>query len=183
MAEADRLFGTVKADEMVKDVSDLPVWTRGETMRRHGEWDGKRRRVLLLLEGCIVDVGGYLEDHVSRPARQASKVIKLTMQPGGEALLLSHCVTPLPSSSASSSSSYSSDGDQSDTSNIDSGYASGSSTRKRNTHSEDLDSEIHLRDATRSFFGGMNNHSGAAREMMRCLRVARLSDGDMVKDN
>jgi stearoyl-CoA desaturase (delta-9 desaturase) len=66
MAEADRLFGTVKADEMVKDVNDLPVWTRGEVIRRHGERDGKKRRVLLLLEGCIVDVGGYLEDHVSQ---------------------------------------------------------------------------------------------------------------------
>lgn len=102
-------------------------------------------------------------------------------QPGGEALLLSHCVSPLPSSSASSSSSCSSDGDQSDSSNIDSGYASGSSTRKRNTHL--AESDIHLKDATRSFFGGMNNHSGAAREMMRCLRVARLSDGDVVKEN
>ena len=101
-------------------------------------------------------------------------------QPGGEALLLSHCVSPLPSSSASSSSSCSSDGDQSDSSNIDSGYASGSSTRKRNTHL--ADSDIHLKDATRSFFGGMNNHSGAAREMMRCLRVARLADGDAVKE-
>lgn len=65
MMEADRLFGTVKADEMVKDINELPVWTRSEVVRRHGEWDGKRRRVLLLLEGCIVDVGGYLEDHVS----------------------------------------------------------------------------------------------------------------------
>jgi hypothetical protein len=34
-----------------------------------------------------------------------------------------------------------------------------------------------LRDATRSFFGGMNNHSSAAREMMRCLRVAKLDTG------
>jgi stearoyl-CoA desaturase (delta-9 desaturase) len=68
MAEADRLFGTVKADELVKNISDLPVWTKGEIMRRHGERVGTRRRVLLLLEGCVVDVGGYLEDHVSRPA-------------------------------------------------------------------------------------------------------------------
>lgn len=67
MMEADRLFGTVKADEMVKDINELPVWTRNDVVRRHGEWDGKRQRVLLLLEGCIVDVGGYLEDHVSDP--------------------------------------------------------------------------------------------------------------------
>jgi stearoyl-CoA desaturase (delta-9 desaturase) len=65
MAEADRLFGTVKADELVKNISDLPVWTKGEIMRRHGERVGSRRRALLLLEGCVVDVGGYLEDHVS----------------------------------------------------------------------------------------------------------------------
>lgn len=71
MAEADRLFGTVKADEMVKDISALPTWTRGEVLRRHGEMirsgEARRRRVLLLLEGCVVDVGGYLEDHVCRP--------------------------------------------------------------------------------------------------------------------
>lgn len=74
MAEADRLFGTVKADEMVKPIEDLPVWSRGEVIKRHGEYarsaqgdgDGEgRRRVLVLLEGCLVDVGGYLEDHVS----------------------------------------------------------------------------------------------------------------------
>lgn len=71
MAEADRLFGSVKADEMVKQMEDLPVWTRAEALKRHGEWvraaggDEKRRRVLILLEGCLVDVGGYLEDHVS----------------------------------------------------------------------------------------------------------------------
>ena len=64
MAEADRLFGTVKADEMVKDPASLPVWTKSEVVRRHGERVGDRRRVLLLLEGCVVDVGGYLEDHV-----------------------------------------------------------------------------------------------------------------------
>lgn len=70
MAEADRLFGTVKADEMVRPIEDLPIWTRAEVSKRHGEYvrneDGERRkRVLLLLEGCVVDVGGYLEDHVS----------------------------------------------------------------------------------------------------------------------
>lgn len=64
MAEADRLFGTVNADQMVKDLSQLPSWTKGEVLRKHGEWTGDRRRVLLILESCVVDVGGYLEDHV-----------------------------------------------------------------------------------------------------------------------
>lgn len=32
-----------------------------------------------------------------------------------------------------------------------------------------------LKDATRAFFGEINNHSGAAKEKMRCLRVARLA--------
>ena len=67
MAEADRLFGTVKADEMAKDPSQLPVWTKNEVVRKHGEWVDERRRVLLVLEGCVVDVGGYLEDHVRPP--------------------------------------------------------------------------------------------------------------------
>jgi stearoyl-CoA desaturase (delta-9 desaturase) len=67
MAEADRLFGTVKADEMAKDPSQLPVWTKNEVIRKHGEWVDERRRVLLILEGCVVDVGGYLEDHVCLP--------------------------------------------------------------------------------------------------------------------
>jgi len=64
MAEADRLFGTIKADEMVKDPSQLSVWTKNDVIRKHGEWVDERRRVLLILEGCVVDVGGYLEDHV-----------------------------------------------------------------------------------------------------------------------
>ena len=33
-----------------------------------------------------------------------------------------------------------------------------------------------LKEATRDFFGGMNNHSGAAKAKMRCLRVARLAE-------
>lgn len=79
MAEADRLFGSVKADEMVKLIDDLPIWTRGEVVKRHGEWmrDEKRRRVLILLEGCIVDVGGYLEDHVSPSLLPSSGCMQL----------------------------------------------------------------------------------------------------------
>lgn len=32
-----------------------------------------------------------------------------------------------------------------------------------------------FKDASRAFFGQINNHSQAAKEKMRCLRVARLS--------
>jgi stearoyl-CoA desaturase (delta-9 desaturase) len=41
-----------------------------------------------------------------------------------------------------------------------------------------MKTQVQLRDATRSFFGGMNNHSGAAKEMMRCLRIAKLAEDD-----
>jgi stearoyl-CoA desaturase (delta-9 desaturase) len=100
-------------------------------------------------------------------------------QPGGEGLLLSHCVAPLPTFDLEG-------GSDSDSSTlVDSGYSSASSSsspQKRlntiNTRGSrgevEKDESIQLRDATRSFFGGMNNHSGAAREMMRCLRVAKL---------
>lgn len=74
MAEADRLFGTIKADEMVKSLEELPTWSRSEVLAKHGKvvrstgnTNGGRRRVLLLIEGCVVDVGGYLEDHVRPP--------------------------------------------------------------------------------------------------------------------
>lgn len=45
------------------------MWSRAEVRKRHGEWvigqDGnRRRRVLLVMEGCVVDGGAYLEDHV-----------------------------------------------------------------------------------------------------------------------
>jgi hypothetical protein len=65
--------------------------------------------------------------------------------------------------------------DESDSSNHDSGYASSLSHRKRPGPELKTKSEIRLRDATKSFFGGMNNHSAAAKEMMRCLRVAKLA--------
>jgi stearoyl-CoA desaturase (delta-9 desaturase) len=57
-------------DDMAKPVENLPVWSRAEVRKRHGEWvvaknGGRRRRVLLVLEGCVVDVGGYFEDHAS----------------------------------------------------------------------------------------------------------------------
>ncbi|WWD07182.1 hypothetical protein V865_005279 [Kwoniella europaea PYCC6329] len=154
MAQADRLTEALPPHEMVRPKDDLPVWSRAEVRKRHGEYvkeeHGVRRRVLVLLEGCVVDVGGYLEDH-----------------PGGNDLLLTHCVLPLPSEST-------------DDIDIDSGYASSELAspplNKISLSSPEVDEvdQIVLKDATRAFFGGMNNHSGAAKEWMRCLRVARL---------
>lgn len=70
MAEAHRLVASVSDDERVQPLEELPVWSRAEVRKRHGERvigrDGKaRRRVLLVLEGCVVDAGGFLVDHVS----------------------------------------------------------------------------------------------------------------------
>jgi hypothetical protein len=39
-----------------------------------------------------------------------------------------------------------------------------------------------LKDASRAFFGQINNHSQAAKEKMRCLRVARLVASDRTVD-
>jgi len=172
MAEADRLFGSVKTDALVKNVEDLPVWTVAEIRRRHGEWvrvgEERRRRVLVLVDGCVVDVGGYLEDH-----------------PGGQYLLMSHSVFSLPPTSSLSPSSSMSDFDSRPPSPlIDSGYSSASGLSRKSfksqSDSDDLDDERvvpALRDATKAFNGGMNNHSGAAKEILRCLRVARLDPG------
>jgi len=73
-------------------------------------------------------------------------------------------------------------------SSIDSGYeslgtASGDSS-PTSDRSADESTEPHsqtaiqtriFKDASRAFFGQINNHSQAAKEKMRCLRVARLS--------
>jgi stearoyl-CoA desaturase (delta-9 desaturase) len=146
MAHADRLYASVPTHERVKPIEELPVWSRAEVLRRHGHVHENRRRVLLLVEGCIVDVGGYLDDH-----------------PGGQQLLLSHCVRTLPDESDADSPLSSPSWDASSPT-TDSGYFSADQ------------GEVKLKDATRAFFGGMNNHSGAAKEWMRCLRVARLEE-------
>ena len=146
MAHADRLYASVPTHERVKPIEELPVWSRAEVLRRHGQKHQDRRRVLLLVEGCIVDVGAYLDDH-----------------PGGQQLLLSHCVKALPEAHEVDSPLASPSVDTSPPT-TDSGYFSADR------------GEVKLKDATRAFFGGMNNHSGAAKEWMRCLRVARLED-------
>ena len=65
MAEADRLYSSVPDDDKIRRLEELPVWSRAEVIARHGERFDGRRRVFIHLEGCIVDVGGYIEDHVS----------------------------------------------------------------------------------------------------------------------
>ena len=69
LAHAERLTSSLAVGETIRPLAELPVWSRREVKRRNGEWvtgqDGTlRRRVLLLLEGCVVDAGGFLEDHV-----------------------------------------------------------------------------------------------------------------------
>ncbi|WWD20909.1 hypothetical protein CI109_105387 [Kwoniella shandongensis] len=173
MAQANRLTEALPPHELVKAKEELPVWSKLEVLKRHGEWVKEdhgvvRRRVLLLLEGCVVDAGAYLNDH-----------------PGGQELLLTHCVAPLPQALSIDSAS---DSSIPGTPEIDSGYSSGSFTpspKKRVLPLVDAnvtvlssiegdEEEVKLKDATKAFFGGMNNHSGAAKEWMRCLRVARL---------
>lgn len=148
MAHADRLYASVPDTDRIKPLEELPIWSAPEVLSRHGQKTTTHRRVLLVLEGCIVDVGAYIDEH-----------------PGGSQLLLNHAVKSLPDEAESDTESATTSSVASHTpalSGIDSGYFSGTGD------------EIQLKDATKAFFGGMNNHSGAAKEKMRCLRVARL---------
>lgn len=255
---AERLSAGVPSEMRAKRRAELPVWSVEEAVRRNGEvvfvsipTQGKevtlrRRRVLVLVDGCLVDVGGYLEDHVSiappivlpawrhgstfslftalRQLHQSSlKGCKLTWQPGGEHLLLANSIRPLSSTldfsihttSTTSPTPSSPNTRPVSPDQIDSGYSSGSQSSpikksfvlpsanassglvrrhrsssfdaaavpaRENDDLADMEEagEVKLRDATKAFFGGMNNHSGAAKEMMRTLRVAVLQghEGD-----
>ena len=80
MAHAERLTSSLAVGETIRPLAELPVWSRREVKRRNGEWvtgqDGTlRRRVLLLLEGCVVDAGGFMEDHVCPLLRRQRQVI------------------------------------------------------------------------------------------------------------
>ena len=198
-AEADRLDASVPTEERVCRLEELPVWSRAEVRKRHGEWvvgrEGKRRRVLLIVEGCVVDAGPYLDDHV-RTQLAASEAEQF--QPGGSHLLLSHCVFQLPSTSSFTAPIEIDRLSCPSSPLIGSVYSSGSSVSETPTSSassSDLDFDVvmtptssapssdsdtlekkELRNATLAFFGGMNNHSGAAKERMRCMRIARLAD-------
>jgi hypothetical protein len=51
----------------------------------------------------------------------------------------------------------------------------GSQSRSQFGSGEDTDkAEPQLKDASKAFFGQINNHSQAAKEKMRCFRVAKL---------
>ena len=89
--------------------------------------------------------------------------------------MLTYAATPLPSSHFDPSN-LNDDSESSDSESgrsgrsspiIDSGYSSGGLNAEE---------KIVLRDASKAFFGGMNNHTSAAKARMRCLRVARLAE-------
>lgn len=73
-AEADRLLQSLPAHHRATPIDELPIWTANEAMKQHGgcavdlvgedEWM-RRRRVLILIDDAFIDVGGYLEEHVS----------------------------------------------------------------------------------------------------------------------
>lgn len=66
---AERLTASIPSEDRAKSKDELPVWSVKEALKRHGQSvvvrGVKRRRVLVLVDGCLCDVGGYLEDHVS----------------------------------------------------------------------------------------------------------------------
>lgn len=68
--QANRIMSSLPKEHKVRPKEELPVWSRAEIRKRHGEWvmdeitGQRRRRVLLLSEGCVVDAGGFLEEHV-----------------------------------------------------------------------------------------------------------------------
>lgn len=66
--EAERLTGLVPPGARAIAEHELPVWTRAEVLKTHGTWiddDGlSRRRVLLLVQGFVLDVGQYIDEHV-----------------------------------------------------------------------------------------------------------------------
>lgn len=78
MARAARLYDSVPVDEREKPLAELPVWSRAEVRKRHGELvvlaseddesavaSIRWRRLLLIIDGCVVDAGKFVYDHVS----------------------------------------------------------------------------------------------------------------------
>lgn len=120
--------------------------------------------MILLIEGGFIDVGGYLDEHVSPTFFSSPRSSCVLMsQPGGQQLLLNNCIAPLAAGLALAASV---DPDASAHPHI---------ANPRSAKMPDADVPK-LRDASHSFFGGMNNHSAAAKDRMRCLRVATLKE-------
>lgn len=59
---ADRLTSQIPNSELAKDDWQLPEWTKADLVR---ELELDEGAVFLLIDGYIVDVGGYLDVHVS----------------------------------------------------------------------------------------------------------------------
>lgn len=59
---ADRLTSQIPEGDRAKEDTELPLWTKQDVLR---ELDHDEGAVFLLIEGYIVDVGGYLDVHVS----------------------------------------------------------------------------------------------------------------------
>ncbi|GHJ86929.1 hypothetical protein NliqN6_3331 [Naganishia liquefaciens] len=176
---ADRLTSQIPHSELPKDEITLPQWTKADLAR---EIEIDEGAVFLLIDGYIVDVGGYLDVH-----------------PGGPSLLRNWSIKPDDSHSGNEPASSPSRRRSAHgaTSPADSGYESASPKAAKSRILEDLTaieasclekrlrqtdttgmgmaSELKIKDASKAFFGQINNHSQAAKEKMRCFRVAKLS--------
>lgn len=60
---ADRLTSQIPSSDIAKDDTQLPHWTKADLARELEEDEGA---VFLLIDGYIVDAGGYLDVHVSQ---------------------------------------------------------------------------------------------------------------------
>lgn len=58
-SQADRLHAKVPAELLPKPVEELPIWTAEEAVER------AKGHLLVLIDGCFVDVTNYVQDHVS----------------------------------------------------------------------------------------------------------------------
>ncbi|KAG7566925.1 hypothetical protein FFLO_01304 [Filobasidium floriforme] len=159
--QAERLTALVPEVEKSKEDHELPEWTVEETLAQVASG-----QALLLIDGYIVDVSDYLDEHVSStpmPMDTASRSLKRRS-------------ARTPSSPSSIDSGYESLGTSSGNSSP-TGERSADESTQPPPQSVVVQTRI-LKDASRAFFGQINNHSQAAKEKMRCLRVARLSTPD-----
>jgi stearoyl-CoA desaturase (delta-9 desaturase) len=62
---ADRLTSQIPSSDIAKDDAQLPQWSKADLVR---EMEADEGAVFLLIDGYIVDVGGYLDVHVSPPS-------------------------------------------------------------------------------------------------------------------